>query len=240
MLRCATHPTAKMLYGLMMKVVLIPGMDGTGMLFDPFIESAPDGVEVITVPLLQDSAAGYVDQAQHVIDRIGNEPIVLVAESYSGMVAYSMLKIGCENIRHIIFAASFISSPSWMASIAKYFPVSAIKSKIVPSAIMGKFLFGRYSTPSLIAQFYGALNHVTNDVLSHRLNQIATIACPDTTIEIPCTYIRPKGDKLVSKGALEPFQRLCHKLTVHEVDGAHFVLQTNPKQCWQLIQGTGP
>ncbi|WP_102798386.1 alpha/beta fold hydrolase [Bowmanella denitrificans] len=221
----------------MMKVVLIPGMDGTGRLFEPFIESAPAGLEVITVPLIQDAAAGYIDQAQYVVDTIGDEPLVLVAESYSGMVAYNMLNIGCKNIRHIIFAASFISSPSWMASLARYLPVSVLKSRFVPNSILGKILFGRFSSSKLIAVFYEALDHVSNDVLDHRLKQIATLKYPVTPIEIPCSYIRPKDDKLVSRAALEPFSRLCHKLTVHEVDGTHFVLQTNPKQCWSLIQG---
>ena len=219
-----------------MKVVLIPGMDGTGMLFDPILESIPAGVEVITLSLLQDSAAGYVDQAQYVINRIGNEPIVLVAESYSGMVAYNMLKIGYQNVHHIIFAASFISLPSRLALLVRYLPMVAFRSRIIPNSIMGRLLFGHYSNPRLISLFYRALDHVANDVLKHRLNQIATISCPDTPIEIPCSYIRPKGDKLVSKSALEPFQRLCRKLTVYEVEGTHFVLQTSPKKCWQLIQ----
>lgn len=75
-----------------MKVVLIPGMDGTAILFDPLIEQAPAGVEIIRLPLIQSSDAGYQEQARDVISRIGEEPIVLVAESYSGMIAYQMLR----------------------------------------------------------------------------------------------------------------------------------------------------
>lgn len=42
-----------------MKVVLIPGMDGTGALFKPFIDVAPTGIEVVCLPLLQDPDVGY-------------------------------------------------------------------------------------------------------------------------------------------------------------------------------------
>lgn len=132
-----------------MKVVLIPGLDGTGSLFKPFIETAPAELDVVSVPLLQNSEAGYEDQAKHVIDRISNEPIVLVAESYSGMVAYSMLEMGCSNIRHIIFAASFISVPSRLALVAKHVPVSVLKSRFSPKSIVGKLLFGCHSDPEL-------------------------------------------------------------------------------------------
>ena len=219
-----------------MKVVLIPGMDGTGALFDPFIESAPVGIEVISLPLIQRSYAGYEDQARHIIGSIGDQPVVLVAESYSGMVAYNMLKIGCSNIQHIVFAASFISRPSRLASIAKYLPVGILKNRAVPEVLVGRLLFGGFSTPQLIKLFYGSLNSVDNDILKSRICQIAMLPVPSMPINVPCTYIRPKGDILVSKRAIESFQNLCQKLAVCEVDGTHFVLQTNPGQCWQVVQ----
>lgn len=219
-----------------MKVVLIPGMDGTGTLFDPFIESVPAGIEVISLPLLQRSDAGYEDQAMHIIGSIGDQPVVLVAESYSGMVAYNMLKIGCSNIQHVVFAASFITRPSRLASVAKYLPAGILKSRAVPESLVGRLLFGNFSTPRLIKLFYGSLNCVGNDILKSRIRQIAMLPVPSMSINVPCTYIRPKGDKLVSKHAIEPFQHLCEKLAVCEVDGTHFVLQTNPTQCWQVVQ----
>jgi surfactin synthase thioesterase subunit len=213
----------------MMKVVLIPGMDGTGTLFDPFIESVPTGIEVISLPLLQRSDAGYEDQARHIIGSIGEQPIVLVAESYSGMVAYNMLKMGCSNIQHVVFAASFITRPSGLVSIAQYLPVGLLKSRAFLGSLVGTLLFGKFSTPELVELFYGSLNSVSNNVLKSRMYQIAKLPVPRMPISVPCTYIRPKGDKLVSKRAIEPFQNLCQKLSVYEVDGTHFVLQTNPE-----------
>jgi pimeloyl-ACP methyl ester carboxylesterase len=86
-----------------MKVVLIPGLVGTGLLFDPFIAQAPAGIEVIRLPLGQSPDYGYEDHARQIMGITGGEPFVLVAESYSGMIAYQMLKMGCSNTKHIIF-----------------------------------------------------------------------------------------------------------------------------------------
>ena len=221
-----------------MKVVLIPGMDGTAILFDPLIEQAPAGVEIVKLPLIQSSDAGYQEQARDVISRIGEEPLVLVAESYSGMVAYQMLRMECKNIRHVVFAASFISRPSWMAAIARFTPVAILKSRAIPKSLVGRVLFGRFSSDSLIECFYRSLLAVEDKVISHRLRQIATLEEPTIPIKVPCTYIRPRGDRLVSKRSIEPFKNLCEKLSVCEVEGTHFVLQTNPQACWQIIQRT--
>lgn len=222
-----------------MKVVLIPGMDGTAILFDPLVEQAPAGVEVLRLSLVQSPDTGYQEQARDVIARIGEEPIILVAESYSGMIAYQMLRMECKNIRHVVFAASFISRPSWMAAIARYAPVAVLKSRTIPKSLVGKVLFGRFSSDALVDSFYRSLLSVESGVISHRLRQIATLEEPTIPIKVPCTYIRPRSDRLVSKRSIEPFKNLCEKLSICEVEGTHFVLQTNPQACWQIIQRAG-
>ncbi|GAD76617.1 alpha/beta fold hydrolase [Vibrio azureus] len=219
-----------------MKIVLIPGMDGTGLLFAPFIEVVPDEIEVISLPLLQRSDADYHDQAQHIIANIGEDPIVLIAESYSGMVAYSMLQIGSPNIKHIIFVASFLECPSRLAQFAKYLPLTVLKRNILPKPILSKLLFGQFSDTRLVSLFNKSLNSVSEHVLKSRINHIAKLNDHTIEIEVPCSYIRPKNDNLVSKRALEAFKRRCQKLVIHEVEGTHFVLQTNPTKCWQIIQ----
>ena len=218
-----------------MKVVLLPGMDGTGILFEPFIEQAPPDIEITTIPLMPSENYSYEDHARYVMSQIGEDPVTVVAESYSGMVAYNMLRLGCKNIEHVVFAASFICLPSKPARIANYFPVALARSKLVPKTLMGKILFGKFSSPKLINYFYSALSMTGDKTLTHRLDQIAKLKEPKYKINIPCTYIKPDSDIAVSKAAVTAFHKVCSNLIIHEVAGTHFVLQTNPKGCWQLI-----
>ncbi len=55
-----------------MKIVLLPGMDGTGVLFEPFLELTPAGIEVISLPLIQSPKYDYADHAKHVMSQIGD------------------------------------------------------------------------------------------------------------------------------------------------------------------------
>ncbi len=219
-----------------MKVVLLPGMDGTGILSDPFIAQSPSGIDVVSVPLIQSADYDYEDHARYVISQISDAPIVLVAQSYSGMIAYHMLGMGCKNIKHVVFAASFISRPSSVSLLAGYLPISLIKRRLVPRKFVGRILFGRFSSPGLLDCFYQALDQVNDKVLRQRLTQIAGLKDPDEVITVPCTYIRPKNDNLVSKSALNSFKKVCDGLAIREVAGTHFVLQTNPRECWEIIQ----
>lgn len=219
-----------------MKVVLIPGMDGTGVLFDGFIKHVPSGVEVLNVPLIQSPDYGYEDQAKYVLSKIGEKPFVLVAESYSGMVAYHVYKMGSENLKAIVFAASFLACPSALVKYASFMPIALLKNGLIPRSLVGRFLFGQFYSKELVSSFYDALNSVDTKVLKRRLRQIEKLSEPEETIQIPCTYIRPKGDNLVSKSSIKSFQKLCEKLHVCEVEGTHFVLQTNPGECWKLIK----
>jgi hypothetical protein len=34
---------------MQMKIVLLPGLDGTGILFKPFIEALPNGIDVLVI-----------------------------------------------------------------------------------------------------------------------------------------------------------------------------------------------
>ncbi len=211
-------------------------MDGTGSLFEPFVACAPSGYEVTPLPLRQEPYLSYMDQAEHILSGIGSEDIIIVAESYSGRIAYEIARKQIANIRHIVFAASFLSGPSALARIAPLLPPQILKSRVIPSPILGKLAFGRARSKALTALLKESLNKVDNSVLHHRLKQISKLRLPDRKIDIPCTYIRPRSDRLVSPRAIKTFKKVCPDLAIRELEGCHFILQTNPHECWKIVQ----
>ncbi len=69
-------------------VVLLPGMDGTGELFAPFLSSLAGicSVQVIRYP--RDADLTYAELQQYVMNQLPvSEPITLIAESFSGPIA---------------------------------------------------------------------------------------------------------------------------------------------------------
>jgi len=211
-------------------------MDGTGLLFEPFMAYAPAGFKVIPLSLRQEPHLSYSDQAEHILSKIGSGKTVIVTESYSGRVAYEIAQKSPERIKHIVFAASFLSRPSALARLAPLLPLQLLKSGITPSPIIGRLAFGRDRSDRLTELLEESLHQVDNTVLRHRLKQVSTLQLPAKKIEIPCTYIRAKSDNLVSSKAVESFKEICPNLSIKEVEGGHFILQTNPRDCWQAIR----
>ena len=218
------------------KIVLLPGMDGTGILFEPFLECAPDDVDISFIKLPQNKDYKYTDYAKYISQQIGSDPTIIVAESYSGMIAYELLHTQKCDIRHILFAASFLSRPTKLAALLKPIPIQLLRLFLKFRFMIGFVLFGRYKTSKLLDLFYQALSDIPDSTLKNRINQVANLEIPKNIIKIPCSYIRPANDNLVSKTAINIIESKCDTLDRYDVDGTHFILQTNPKDCWHIIK----
>jgi len=55
-------------------------------------------------------------------------------------------------------------------------------------------------------------------------------------MEVKCACIVAKNDRLVSHSHVEAFRRLAPLIEVVEISGPHFILQTNPNECAQVLK----
>src|SRR5690349_18711401 len=94
-----------------MRLVLLPGLDGTGELFAPFTDAlAGVNVQVISYP--PDRPMNYAGHEAHVRERLPkSEDYVLLAESFSGPVGISIDASAPSNLRGLILCCSFASNP---------------------------------------------------------------------------------------------------------------------------------
>src|SRR6516162_4262593 len=93
-------------------LVLLPGMDGTGTLFGPFISRLPESVRVEIVTYPEQEFLDYEQLGERVragLPRIG--PYVIIAESYSGPLALSLAVRPVGDLRAIVLVSSFVSRP---------------------------------------------------------------------------------------------------------------------------------
>ena len=93
-----------------MKVVLLPGLDGTGRLFAPLLRALP-GLEPIVVSYPCREVLD-VQGLLHVIEgALPTEPYILVAESFSGPLAVRVAARRPLGLRGLVLVASFVRSP---------------------------------------------------------------------------------------------------------------------------------
>jgi pimeloyl-ACP methyl ester carboxylesterase len=74
----------------MRRIVLLPGLDGTGALFEGFMRAAPAGVS-LDVVALPPKPSGYAELAEHLSSTLRLSPdTILLAESFSGPLAITL------------------------------------------------------------------------------------------------------------------------------------------------------
>ncbi|GAA0851802.1 hypothetical protein [Aliiglaciecola litoralis] len=210
-------------------------MDGTGKLFGPIISLLPETIVSEVIPLSSLKEDDAISQANEIAQRIGNEQIVIFAESYSGIIAYQLCQMSSLNIKHVFFAASFLYRPSHISKFAYLAPISIIRLNLIPKFFLSWILFGSWYRKDLVGLFLQSLEQVSNATLKKRLKIISSLIEPNNLIQTPCTYLQAKKDKLVSKYAVIQFQKICVNLNIKKLDGGHFIAQSNPQKCVEVI-----
>ena len=211
-----------------MRILLLPGMDGTGVLFDPFVKALPNSTEVQVAKLIQEKDISFEEQASVLLGQVKHNTII-VAESYSGLIAHELGKLAPESIKHIVFAASFLERPSILAKFGNLMPKSMLDYTLYPKPIIMQVLFGKYRTPYVMKLFERAMADVSVDLLAFRIKQLCNLKKIEQLSDIPATYLQAEQDRLVCNGAVDVFERVYTNLNCKTVPGSHFLLQTNPK-----------
>ncbi len=210
-------------------------MDGTGVLFTPFAAILPSHVHSKIIPLIQKVGLSYSEQAEYVATKIENRSVI-VAESYSGMVAFELCRRFPEKVEQVIFVASFISRPSQLAKIGENIPLQLLRLVKRPNWLVLKVLFGSKLNKLSKELFLRTMSCVPTELLKYRLKQISQLKTPEIELSVPCTYLLARQDRLVSRNVLDVFRRNFSKVSVYELEGTHFLIQTNPEGVWDVIK----
>ena len=219
-----------------MKIVLLPGLDGTGILFKPFIDALPSETDIQIISYPPSAKLNYQELTELVMSQLPKELFILVAESFSGYIAYQVVLRKPTNLKSVVFVATFLESPRpFLLALSRFLPRSRILSAPIPNYIIKLFLFGSAVNIKLIRLFKQSMKQVSSQILSYRLQEIEKLSNSPQFSEIRAIYIQATNDKLVPKRCVENFEKRFNNLNVFEIEGSHFILQGNPLACAEVI-----
>lgn len=219
-----------------MKLVLLPGMDGTGTLFKPILDMAPNDWEMIVVKYPSVGSQSY-SKLQHFVETLlpVKDDYIIVAESFSGPVAYNIALKKLPCLKGIIFVATFLESPrpKLLMLFQKLFHITG---GLRPPAFLLRKYFFEGSSQETIRLFWAAVNSTGKPILYDRLKTIHSLKPPSKTLDLPCAYIQPTNDALVPKKSIRLFEKNITSLRSYQVSGPHFILQANPVACIDVFE----
>jgi pimeloyl-ACP methyl ester carboxylesterase len=221
-----------------MKWILLPGFDGTGILFAAFVRALPSGIEPVVVAYPADRACSADELVEIVLaDLPENEPYVVVAESFSGPIAIKAAARMRRPPLAVVLCASFVQCPvpRILAAILRFLGSAVTLTRILRWLVRW-YLLGD-AEEEVVALFYRALEEVSPRVLTHRLSVLLEFDenIAPATLKCPLLYVRATKDRLVGARNFSIVQRRYPEVKLERIESPHLILQAQSEASVRTI-----
>lgn len=219
-----------------MTIVVLPGLDGTGTLYQQLAQQlAPDyELQVIAYPL--DQLWGYSELLDYIRPQLPQSPYLLLAESFSGPLGIILAAEKPHYLKALVLCCTFGRNPlpaiKGLASAVDKLPWNELVHHWT-----ALWLQGRYASPQLSALMGNALMMVPEQVIKHRAKQTlqVDVLTEFATLTLPLMYLQARQDRLIWAFNAKTLKKLQPDMQLVRLDAPHFLLQAVPDQAaWQL------
>ena len=215
-------------------IVFMPGMDGTGLSFEPLGQVLPKDVHLKVIQYPMDKLLSFEETVQCAKDQIQSdqEDIIVIAESFSGPVAIALVGSGQLKAKCLILCSTFAKSPRpVLLKVLSYLPLALLVRLPFPRFMLKHVVEGgEEATDLFLAMWQRVKALVPAKTLVHRLKVISQVDVRGwlPKLTIPCCYIQATSDRAVPASALFDFTETISDLRVKRIKGPHFILQAQP------------
>jgi pimeloyl-[acyl-carrier protein] methyl ester esterase len=221
-----------------MRLVLLPGLDGTGIFFRPLLPHLPAWIEPVVVSYPGDVPLGYEELLPRVLDALLDGPFALLGESFSGPLAVLAAACRPPGLEAVILCATFARSPHphvprWCRHL------------------VGPWVFWNFPVTGRVRLFLGgrdtnALRSLAAEALplvrpavwarrvraAHMVDVRSELAC----CPVPVLCLRGRRDRIVVPAvSLRTIRRVNPAVRVAMVGSGHLLLQTRPAEAAAAI-----
>ncbi len=221
------------------RLVLMPGIDGSGELLREFVAALPEGMVVETLRYPAEVWVPGREMAKTLAAALPTEPFVLVAESYGTGLAVRIAGMRPEGLRGVVLCAGFCTSPllGWKRWAAmRLAPILGHVS--LPKWAMRRWLVGKDASAGLLNAVVAAVSWVEPRVLAARIREalLSNVLADLALVQVPVLYVQPTQDRLVDPECLEEIRRVKTGRTL-AIDGPHLLIQTQPELLAEVVMG---
>jgi pimeloyl-ACP methyl ester carboxylesterase len=219
-------------------LVLLPGLDGTGIQFRPLLPHLPKEIRPIVLSYPPDQPLGYAQLLPRVLSALPKDmPFVLLGESFSGPLSIMAAATRPPGLVGLILCATYIRNPAWIRlGWLRHFCRAGIFLPYRPCANIKALVCG-YSGGELAAVRRDALADIHPAVIARRVRSAIEV---DVTREletcaVPVLYLRGQRDLIIVKRNLRDVRTALPSVRVAEFPCGHLVLQTQPEASAEVI-----
>jgi pimeloyl-ACP methyl ester carboxylesterase len=217
--------------------VLLPGLDGTGILFRQFVEAIGASADTQIIAYPADQPLGYTELEALARKALPTDrPYVVLGESFSGPIAIRLGANPPAGLVGLVLCVTFAKNPyplfGWAGPWAGSVPMTA-----VPSWIRAAFMWGASATERAQADSDVATAMVGQAVLQRRIAAVLKVDETDSLarIRMPTLVLQASDDRVVPRSATEHIMRTLSTAELAEIPGPHMLLQVRAAECAAVV-----
>lgn len=218
-------------------IVLLPGLDGTGTLYQQLAQQlAPDyELQVIAYPL--DQLWGYAQLLDFIRPQLPKSPYLLLAESFSGPLGILLATEKSEYLKALVLCCTFGRNP-----LPAIKGLSGAVDKLPWNELVhhwtALWLQGRYTSAELSALLEKALTMVPEHIIKHRAKQVLQVDVLNefAALTLPLLYLQARQDRLIWAFNAKSLMQLQPSMQLVRLDAPHFLLQAIPQQAAEQLK----
>jgi pimeloyl-[acyl-carrier protein] methyl ester esterase len=221
-----------------MKLVLLPGLDGTGVLFRPLLAALPSTIEPVVVSYPTHEPLGYrelVPLVQKALPR--DEPFILLGESFGGPLSLRIAADKPAGLRGLILCGSFVTCPvtgvpTWLTGIVRPWPF-----RTFPLFLKLQSWLNLYETVEHYELGKEAITQVSPAVFAHRVREIMRVRVVEElkACEVPILYMQGANDRIVGAENLRRILEVRPTVRAVQIESGHMILKTRPSESARAI-----
>jgi pimeloyl-[acyl-carrier protein] methyl ester esterase len=220
-------------------LVLLPGLDGTGLLFQPLVAALPTTIKPTIVRYPGDRHLSYQELLPLALDALPpSDPFILLGESFSGPLATMIAAQRPKNLIGLILCATFVTHPwPFIRPAIPIFARGPIFNLYIPYKRI-RALLGGYSTPQRRALIEQMQTLVRPHVFASRVRMVFQVDVRDElrSCAVPMLYIKAANDMVVPGRNFRVIQQINPTIQVRTIGSPHMVLQRHPIEAAQAIE----
>jgi len=218
-------------------VVILPGLDGTGLLTEEFAAGAWKGLAVQVMPIPREGPQDYPSLAKRIAADLPLGPLILLGESFSSPLALLIAAEERQRVTALVLVGGFCSSP--VSPALSLIPVRPLFLIRPPTTILRKFLAGADASKALIKRMSQAIRSVSSGTLTERVRVILALQETDCPAPegVPTLLLQARQDAMISWETQSRLERHFVEPTVIWIDSPHLLLATRPEACREAVLG---
>jgi pimeloyl-ACP methyl ester carboxylesterase len=221
------------------RLVILPGMDGTGWLLETFAAALPPSFRPLIVRYPVDGCCTYEQVAEFLRSaRINSEPYVLLGESYSSVAAIQWAAANPVNLKGMIITVGFATPPVRRALR----PISSLLTYLVPVMPRPRWLvrgltIGPGTPATILRQLEKVRATVPASTFAARMRAIlhCDARADLARIRVPILFLHADRDRLVGPDKLKEMRAIQPQADAEIFPGPHLLLEQHSRQAAERV-----